>query len=194
MQFDPLTQFLGIVLQGAPIGYVPFTAEPVIRKIEDVTSITWYRSDEFQVQLFATPPNYIIPEHTHPNVDSYEVLLGGDMKFSKHGKWVEYQDLTFPPEKTHQGLHPARGGCIRVKPEDLHGGMTGVTGAAFLSVQRWLNGVKPHCVANDYTGITMGENHSSQVRAGDAKNPGSQKNLTWKDAAGQEDQPPAFHF
>ena len=34
-------------------------------KIQDVTGVVWYRSGEFQVELFIVPPNYIIPEHTH---------------------------------------------------------------------------------------------------------------------------------
>lgn len=191
---DKLTNFLFDILQkGDPLGYIPFIDEPIVRKIEDVVSITWFRYKEFQVQLFAVPPNYIIPEHTHPNVDSYEVLLGGEIGFSKNGRWVNLEDLTFPP-RTYEGLNPARGGCIRVNPEDPHGGVSGRNGATFLSVQRWLNGVTPHCVANDYTGKTMGSNHSSQVKSGYAENPVSQKNLTWRDAASLETVPPKFYF
>ena len=192
---DDLTKFLFSILDlGAPLGYVPLTQAPVVRKIEDVTSITWFRSNEYQVQMFAVPPNYIIPEHTHPNVDSYEVLMGGDIRFSKNGKWVEIEDLTFPPKKVYEDLHPARGGCIRVLPEDPHGGVTGSLGACFLSVQRWLNGVAPHGVENDYVGKTMGDDHSSQVKAGNPINPYSQANLTWRDAATLESSPPMFFF
>ena len=67
---DVLTQFLTEFMKNAgPIGLVPFIDAPVVHRVEDVTSILWYRRGPFQVQLFATPPHYVIPEHTHPHVD-----------------------------------------------------------------------------------------------------------------------------
>jgi hypothetical protein len=192
---DGLTQFLSEFLKNAgPIGLVPFTDAPVVHRVEDVTSILWYRRGPFQVQLFATPPNYVIPEHTHPHVDSYEVLLGGDMKFSKHGRWVEPEDLTFRLAESSAvpGSHPFRGSCIRVLPSDLHGGVSGGRGAVFLSVQHWQDGVSPHCVASDYSGKTMGDHHQAAVRDGEPVNGVAQAQLTWRDAAGREEQPPAF--
>ena len=67
-------------------GMIPEVAPT--HRVEDVTSITWYRQGQFQIQLFAMPPNCIVPEHTHTNVDSYEVMMGGRMLLSKHGRWV----------------------------------------------------------------------------------------------------------
>ena len=31
---------------------------------------------------------YVVPEHTHPNVNSYEIYLTGTIFFSHSGKWV----------------------------------------------------------------------------------------------------------
>ena len=61
-----------------------------------------------------------------------------------------------------------RGTTIRVKPNDKHGGTFGKEGGIFFSVQKWLNGVEPHCVAADYIGKTMGDHHLKSVKCGDA--------------------------
>ena len=70
-----------------------------------------------------------------------------------------------------------------LRPNDVHGGVFGEGGGVFLSVQHWLNGVKPHCVSADYDGITMGEHHLAGVKYGEAK---AKKKLTAKDAASLE--------
>jgi hypothetical protein len=45
--------------------------------IEGVSGIVLYRNEQFQVELFICQPNLFIPEHTHPDVDSYECFLYG---------------------------------------------------------------------------------------------------------------------
>lgn len=192
MSDDPLVGFIQAFLSMAPtIGMVP-EMNP-IHKIEDVTSVLWYRKKPFQVQMFIVPPNYIIPEHTHPNVDSFEVMLGGQISFSKNGKWVAEKDLAFQPKsQSMPNLAPRRGACIRVLPNDLHGGAFGPSGGVFMSVQHWLNDTDPHCVSADYDGKTMGDHHHSMVKFGEAVSKGGQENLTWKDAAYLEEEPPEF--
>ena len=61
--------------------YTPFKNSLLF--IEGVSGVVLYRRDNFQVELFICQPNTIIPEHTHPDVDSYECFLYG-MKFT-HG-------------------------------------------------------------------------------------------------------------
>ncbi|MBM4224903.1 MAG: hypothetical protein FJ167_08950 [Gammaproteobacteria bacterium] len=143
------------------VGAVPMNG--AVNFIEGVTSVLWYRSGPFQVQLFVVPPNYIIPEHTHPNVDSFEVYVGGQIKFSHNGQFVTNWDN----HHENGACSPFRGQIIRVRPHDKHGGVFGPSGGVFMSVQHWLNGVAPHCVAADYTGVAMGPNHASQVVYGD---------------------------
>lgn len=177
---DPLENFLRQFLtKGSPIGYVPLHG--AVRYIDGVTAVLWYRKAPFQIQMFVVPPNHIIPEHTHPNVDSYEVYIGGQIKFSHSGKFVFVDaDLETPVEN---GLPAKRGGVIRVKPHDLHGGTFGPSGGVFYSVQHWLNGVQPHCVSADYTGVVMGPEHKAGVVFGDAV---LKESLTATDAASQE--------
>lgn len=178
-ELDELEKFAVKFLGRTPvIGKVPFAG--AVSMIENVTSILLYRKGQFQVQMFAVPEGTVIPEHTHPNVDSIEVYAGGNIRFSHSGKYVYREDELF---RTERGLASRRGLAIRVKPNDLHGGTFGAGGGVFLSVQHWLNGVEPHCVAADYTGVTMGQDHLSKVVHGDAT---AKDELTAKDAAGLE--------
>ena len=83
---DDLERFCDWFLKNMPvIGAVPFAG--AVSKIQDVTSILLFRMDQFQVQMFAVPEGTIIPEHTHPNVDSIEVYVGGNIHFSHGGKY-----------------------------------------------------------------------------------------------------------
>lgn len=160
---DELERFLNWYLSEMDVlSAVPFSG--AVSKIENVTGVLMYRQGQFQVQMFCAPEGTIIPEHTHPNVDSYEVYVGGNIKFTHRGKWV-VADNELKPKGDLNTAH-LRGFVIRVKPDDPHGGVFGEGGGVFLSVQHWLNGVKPHCVAADYVGGVMGPDHLSKVKTG----------------------------
>ena len=166
-------------------GYIP-TDVVATYKIQDVTAVVWLRHGPYQVELFIVPPNYIIPEHVHPNVESYEMFIGGDVSFSHGGRWVGLDNLILLP-----GSSDKRGGLIAVETNDLHGGAFGPRGGVFMSIQKWLNGIPPHSVSGDYTGPVMGKQHFDSVKSGDAIMK-SQTDLTWHDAAGLEENVPAF--
>jgi len=176
-ELDQLEKYCaGFLSQSTVLGFVPFAN--AVWMVENVTSILLDRRGQFQVQLFAVPGGTVIPEHTHPNVDSFEVYVGGSIHFSHSGKY------SYPAEALQAvgsaALASKRGLLIRVRPNDLHGGVFGEGGGVFMSIQHWLNGVKPHCVASDYSGVTMGEHHLSKVVNGKAR---AKKQLTAKDAA-----------
>ena len=178
---DPLEIFFHRFFKNAsPLGYIPLFKS--VHKVEDVTSVIWYRKKEFQVQLFIVPGGTLIPEHTHPNVDSFEVLLGGQIEFSHLGKWTATKEFNRGP--TTDGLVENRGVYQRVRPDEVHGAVAGPDGGVFMSVQRWLNGVEPHCVAADYEGIAMGEHHLTSVKYGNAS---TKQKLTIRDIAHLEE-------
>lgn len=100
-----------------------------------IYGVVLYRQAPYQVQLFIMPPNSFIEDHVHPNVDSYEVFIGGDIAFRCDGE--EYvQDVL--------------GASIRVLPDSWHGGKFGERGGCFLSIQKWLNNVPPTSVGHDW--------------------------------------------
>ena len=153
-----------------------------IYNVEGFHSYVQYRNREFQVQVFLFPPFAVAPEHTHPNVHSYEVGLSGDLWFSHGGKWL------YP---RHPALHIYRAKtkkkyrCIQVDNGDPHGAAVGPTGGIFLSVQQWLNGVKPSCVGMDYDGYGVSE---KQAEVDGVK----YKERTWKMAATRETKAPPW--
>lgn len=178
---DVLENFCTTFLKKAPVlGAVPFAG--AVSKIEDVTAILLYRQGQFQVQMFAVPEGTIIPEHAHPNVDSFEVYVGGNIQLSLDGRHVYSPAILFE-NKGPLKLASRRGERVRVRPNQIHGATIGAGGAVFLSIQHWLNGIKPHCVAADYDGVAMGEHHLAQVKFGKAT---TKKKLSAKDAASLE--------
>lgn len=103
--------------------------------VADTHGVVLFRHNEFQVELFVVKPNSEIKPHIHPNVDSFEVFISGDINFMCNDEWFD---------KNIIGL------TIRVKPNSFHGGLFGENGGCFLSIQRWLNEVKPTFVGNDW--------------------------------------------
>ena len=146
------------------IAAVPFN--DAVHYVEGVACVLMYRSAPYQVQMFVVPPNHIIPEHVHPNVDSIELYMGGQIRFSHSGKFVISEDSFTSP--ADNGLPVEAGRMIRVRPDDVHGGIFGPAGGVFLSIQKWLNGVEPHCVSADYSGQVMGPDHLGKVVNGEA--------------------------
>ena len=156
---DDLTTFLEWYLSGGLEIYVPHSN--FVHFVEGVTGLTVYRSGQFQVQLFTATPNTIIPSHTHPNVDSYEVALSG-MEFYLNDKVVLprwYANIKAPDSNLPMSHYEV----VRVLPECPHSAIAGKDGGSFMSVQQWLNGVEPTSVGNDWDGITMGDEHTTQV-------------------------------
>ena len=158
---DELTHFLEWYLDAGNKIYVPL--EDSIHFVEGVTGITIYRHEQFQVQLFSCTPSTEIPPHKHPNVDSYEVSLRG-MEFDLHGETVLPMWWAMKPQP-NSNLANEWYNRLRVLPDSLHAARSHETGGAFMSVQHWLNDVKPTSVGNDWGegDNTMGKEHSSQV-------------------------------
>ena len=159
---DRLHQFACRYLEDHPVsGGMPVHGP--VWSIAAVQSNLLYRDGEFQVQIFTVPPNYVIPGHLHPNVDSFEVYVSGQIKFSHRGRFV------FESLETVHGRDPASYAwrMLRVLPQDRHGAVSGPQGARFISIQRWLNGMPPACVSTDYTGATLDEKHLMQVTSGE---------------------------
>jgi len=99
-----------------------------------VSGITLYRQRDLQVQLFVLPPDSEIPTHTHPNMDSFEVYIGGDVflfidgeEAGDHAK-LESFDYLEDKEEFYDLLFLQH---FRVKPASPHGGGNREEGRGF---------------------------------------------------------------
>ena len=117
------------------------------------SGITLYRQENLQVQLFVLPPDSKVPFHTHPNMDSYEAYVGGDLflyingeQAGDHDKLRDFDNL----EDKDSFYNITFLKLFRVKPTFPHGGTTGDKGGAFLSIQHWKNGVEPSSPTKDW--------------------------------------------
>ena len=145
---DALSKFADWYLRSSCNGILnrikPPAQEPMF--VDGITGITLFRNGQFQVEMFICPPNIEIPDHIHPNVDSFEISLYGMRFRHENGLCDETDEL-----KMYDSL--------RVRPQDKHGGISGPIGAAFISIQHWLNDVAPHRIAKDYEGGLVGKEH-----------------------------------
>lgn len=117
-----------------------------------VHGVVLHREAPWQVELFSVAPGRggFFPEHGHPHVDSIEVLLGGEIAFTRNGRRVSADEEVFGIAS--DGASPLCGAQIRVRPGVPHGASLGSAGAMFLSIQHWLDGVPPTSVGLDWDG------------------------------------------
>lgn len=138
-----LEQFTTYWLDNRPLTMT----EDVYSKVGDNTGAVLFRKEQYQVQLFICDPNSEIFDHIHPNIDSYEVYLGGDINFRIHGNFLTTEESIASNMRQ------------RVKPNDWHGASIGKRGGSFISIQHWLNNIPPTSVHHDWNGVPLDENH-----------------------------------
>ena len=127
--------------------------------IDGIAGITLYRKKPFQVQLFICEPNTTITEHSHPDIDSYEVFLWG-MSFTHKGQTIISHKMAMLEKND---MPRCFNWTLRVKPEDLHGGQASDKGGSFLSIQKWLNNIEPTHVSKNWKGNSLGAKHIAQL-------------------------------
>lgn len=137
----PVRKFAAWWLRGKPFDPPP----DAIVHPGKFAGVTLYRNGPFQVQLFIAQPFASAPPHTHPNVDSEEVLVQGTGVVLVAGR------------------PPTRNIFTPVAPDDVHTAHAYEKGASFLSIQKWLNGVAPTSVERDWRGAPLDDAHARQL-------------------------------
>jgi hypothetical protein len=138
---------------GSPIPQMP---KDGYENIGNGPYVVLHREGQYQSQLFFVNPSEDLPVHNHPNVNSYELHVGGDIDFIVEDESaIPYAHLMDEKDGISrfwaQGVHvPA--GCD-------HYLKVGRAGGVFVSVQHWLNGIKPTSVDFDWVGDPMDERH-----------------------------------
>jgi len=155
---DSLEEYLSwYILNGPSCPMVPIDG---LSFIGNGPGLVLHRQDSFQAQLFFALPNTSIPEHSHPNVDSYEVHIANcDLHFFVEG------DPSIPPEYLFHdrgGLSRWWGRAVRVRPGQRHHLTVGPRGGVFLSLQYWLRGL-PSSVDDDWEGKPMEATHENRL-------------------------------
>lgn len=137
------------------------TPHDAIRNLGGGVSVVLHRSGQYQTEMcIATQGWNFSEEHAHPNVDSFEVGLCGEIYLHLNGKRL-VPDETVLATKA-DGSSALAGVAVRVRPGVMHGGEVGPLGGAFLSVQRWITG-SPTSVLLDWQGSTLGELHEKML-------------------------------
>ena len=149
MGFDDLEQFKNWWMANRPIN-TPTDNQLVF--VAETHGVVLYQQDCYQVEMFLVKPNSVIEPHIHPNVDSFEVFIGGDIEFMCNGQ-IFGQNII--------------GESIRVYPNSWHGGNFGEKGGCFLSIQKWLNGVHPKFVGDDWVDHRNTDSYADNRKAGD---------------------------
>jgi hypothetical protein len=111
-----------------------------------VTSLVLYREGQFQVEMIVVAPGTGIPEHSHPDVDSYEVAIAGDIAF-----FIDGIQTGFNRAPAANGMSRDFGKFVPIPNDAPHYGRSGKLGTIFLSVQQWRDGVAPTHVGLNWT-------------------------------------------
>ena len=153
---DDLKEFKNWFLKNNTI-QVPY--DNPLMFIDGIAGITLYRKKPYQVQLFICEPNTIITEHSHPNIDSYEVFLYG-MEISHKGRIIIDKRMSML-EKNN--LPRFSFSALRIRPNELHSGKASDKGSSFISIQKWINDLNPTHVSKDWHGKSLGSKHEKQL-------------------------------
>ncbi len=111
-----------------------------VRMLVNSTEVVLYRDGQFQVELITLRKGCIVPPHTHPNIDTYEVVLsGGAAAVASVGRHRHTSRQVVAIVPIPQGVvHSAAPG------PDFD--------TAILSIQYWHNGVPPTFITDDWEG------------------------------------------
>lgn len=159
--FDPLEHFAHWFMR-QPLGdFLTVAPKNGIMSYGKVVALCLYRQGEFQVELFISTERGGFPhEHRHPNVDSFECHIAGDIFLTVNGESTASREAVEGVRP--DGSSPIAGFLVRVRPGDFHGAHEDSEGA-FLSIQRWMNGVTPTSVGLDWWGEPPHELHAQKL-------------------------------
>jgi len=106
---------------------------------KDSYGVVLFREGCYQVELFIMKPSMEVVEHIHPDVDTYEVHVSGEVTFLLNGLFPSTQKRNL-------------GDFVRVAENVPHSAFIEGSGGAFISIQKWLNGVPPTSVTMNWLG------------------------------------------
>jgi len=135
--------------------------EDCVYVTENSYSYVLFRQGQFQAEVYLIKPNSSCPEHSHPRVENMILFWGGDATPSYDGVPVKIGPFHAPAPN---GTSPAFGAMgPKITDAHTHALHTGPKGAAFLSLEKWPDDVKPTSVVVNWKGAAIGEQHAPQI-------------------------------
>lgn len=119
---------------------ITFSNESEVFLSDDATAVCLFRHGQFQVELYLVYPEPKVPIHEHPNVEVIKVRL--------------YEKTAIASNPLTNG--ESHGAGFRVEGESL--------GFPLIAVQHWISGEKPHTVAAQWRGRTVGPMQENLIR------------------------------
>ena len=120
-------------------------------------SLCLFREGKFQVELYISKPNTQAPMHSHPDVDSSFIYLGGNHEFGEpDGSFRDLKD--YQKENPENGAHILLGTTLLALSATPHRLRVGPEGGSFLSFEMWRED-KPTSVTVHWDGEPVGEQH-----------------------------------
>jgi hypothetical protein len=127
-------------------------------------SYVLFRQGQFQVEMYLIKPNCGCPEHSHPRVENIILFLGGDARPTHNG--VEMNIGGPFVRAAADGTSPIFGAMgPKITDENTHALLTGAKGAAFLSLEKWPEDIKPTSVVVNWQGSPVGDTHMPQIQS-----------------------------
>lgn len=108
-----------------------------------------HRAGLFQTELVRIKPFVCVPMHSHPGVDSVDLLVAGNVWQFRIG--------------THTLKRFVKGMGLRIASTVPHGGVASEAGVMFLSCQRWA--VAPSFIAREWQGEPVNDTHARMIDA-----------------------------
>lgn len=121
-----------------------------VRNSGNRMSMILYRQPPFQVELVTWMPGTVVPAHTHPNIDSIQLAVSGELALVLGPDEDATNDLIERSQTWKASTLKKR--PIRIGPGVWHGGKASKAGATFLSFQQWTEGVKQTAAGIDWRG------------------------------------------
>jgi len=148
---------------------------PIRPPFEDpvyVTDISYsyvlFREGQYQAELYLVRPNTSSPDHSHPGVENIIMIWGGDIHTRQNGKFVDLS--TEYQEPSPLGTNRLFGVCgEKLDDTQTHALIVGNKGGAFLSLEKWPEGVTPNSVTINWSGEPVDPSHGEIIKVLETK-------------------------
>lgn len=125
-------------------------------------SYVLFRQGNFQAEIYLVQPNSGSPEHSHPKVENIILFWGGDASTTYDGVPINPPAVAQPkgldePSPYFGAMGP------KMTDEHTHSLRTGPRGAAFLSLEKWPENVRPTSVIVNWKGAAIGAQHAPHI-------------------------------